>query len=142
MTERRRRPNKDERIAACLLMLKRGDDWLIPEPLRSSGTAAEICAAVEWDHARHHALGGDTRPQNITPLRTADHREKSNADNGKIAKCKRVSVDHEEFKRRMLEKEPGKPPSKKSQKPKSKIRSRNTLSKEYRAKAEEWRNGR
>ena len=74
---RRRAPNKTERIAACLLMLKVGDKWLIPEPLRSTGTAAEIENFVQWDHAFLHSLGGDTRPQNITPMTKEAHREKT-----------------------------------------------------------------
>lgn len=89
--DRRRAPNKDERIAACLLMLKLGDEWLVPEPIRSTGTTAEILACVQWDHAFLHALGGDTRPQNITPMRVAAHKEKSKKDNGVAAKSKSLA---------------------------------------------------
>ena len=122
MDKRRRVPNKDERIAACLLMLKRGEDWLIPEPIRSTGTVKDILACVQWDHGFYHALGGDTRPQNITPRRTTDHKEKSRKDNGVIAKSKRVTKKEEAFRQRLLAKATGEAQS--SQKPKAKIRSR------------------
>lgn len=137
MIKRRRAPNQTERTAACLLMLKRGDDWLIPEPLRSSGTAAEICRAVQWDHAHHHALGGDTRPQNITPMLVGDHKAKSNKDNGIIAKAKRLTKKEEEFRARLLSKAEGEPEPKR--RPKAKIPSRGFPSKEERRAAKEWK---
>ena len=68
-------PNKTEKLAAVLLMLKRGDGWLIPEPVRSKGSAKEICAAVEFHHTTPFALVGVTRPQALTPLRREDHAE-------------------------------------------------------------------
>jgi hypothetical protein len=122
---RRRVPNKDERIAACLLMLKRGDGWLIPEPLRSTGSAKEIVASVQWDHALLHAMGGDTRPQNITPMLIDDHKEKSKKDNGVAAKSKRLTAKEEAFRARLLAKggTACTPISEKSQRPKAKIRS-------------------
>jgi hypothetical protein len=104
MTKRRRAPNLTERNAACLLMLKRGDGWLIPEPLRSTGTAKEIVAAVQWHHETFHAIGGTVKPQNITPLLVEDHKERSRKDNGTIAKCKRLTKKEEEFRARLLAK--------------------------------------
>ena len=70
-------PNKTERLAAVLLMLKRGEEWLIPEPTRSEGTAKEICAAVEWHHTTPFAIVRETRPQALTPLRPQDHSEET-----------------------------------------------------------------
>lgn len=103
--KRRRTPSKDERIAACLLMLRRGDgSFLIPEPLRSSGTADAICKFVDWDHGHLHALGGDTKPQNITPRRREDHKEKSRKDTGIVAKSKRLAKKHNEFNVKCLAK--------------------------------------
>ena len=106
MTEpkRRRVPNMTERLAAVLLKLRLGDGWLIPEHLRSSGTAKAIVGAVEWDHIVLHAHGGDTRPQNIDPMRKADHREKSRGDTTKAAKANRIETDQAEFRKRMLAK--------------------------------------
>lgn len=72
-----RRPTKDERIAAVLLMLKRGDVWLIPEPTRSKGTAKQICACVEWHHTTPWAISKETRPQALTPLPPAEHLEET-----------------------------------------------------------------
>lgn len=136
---RRRAPNLTEKTAACLLMLKRGEDWLIPEPIRSTGTAEEICKAVEWDHAFLHALGGDTRPQNITPLRKADHKEKSRKDNGIAAKSKRLTKKEEEFRARLLAKASGDKIAPASQGKKQKIHSRNNLTKQARADAAAWK---
>jgi hypothetical protein len=62
---KRRALSKTERLAAALLQIKRGSEWLIPEPLRSSGDAAAICKHVEWDHKFIKAWGGDESPQNI-----------------------------------------------------------------------------
>jgi hypothetical protein len=130
MADRRRAPNKTERIAACLLMLKHGDEWLIPEPLRSTGTAEEICRCVDWDHAFRHASGGDTRPQNITPMRKADHKLKTfgskattaGSDVHGAAQDKRIQRKQAEFKARMLAKATGEEPPRK--KAKAKISSR------------------
>lgn len=69
----RRRPNMTERLAAVLLMLKRGESWLIPEPIRSKGTAKEICDSVEWHHTTPFAIVRETKPQALTPLRPDAH---------------------------------------------------------------------
>jgi hypothetical protein len=130
MATRRRAPNKTERIAACLLMLKRGDEWLIPEPLRSTGTAEEINSFVDWDHAFRHASGGDTRPQNITPMRKADHKVKTfgskattaGSDIHGAAQDKRIQRKQAEFKARMLAKATGEVPPR--QRAKAKIANR------------------
>jgi hypothetical protein len=108
---RRRAPNATEKIAAALLKIKVGAEggyWLIPEPVRSEGTAAEICKAVQWDHIRRHAEGGDTRPQNIDPLLVATHAVKTNKiDKPEIAKGKRYGAKEEAFRARLLAKQSG-----------------------------------
>lgn len=73
----RRSPNLTEKLASALLRIRADDGWLIDEPLRSYGTAKEICAAVEWDHTMPYHLGGDTSPQNIAPLRPSTHKIKT-----------------------------------------------------------------
>lgn len=102
----RRLPNKTEKIAACLLLLKRGDDWLIPEPVRSTGSADEICRCVEWHHTiLPHELGGDTAPQNITPLLTADHLvETHKVTRPAIRRTKRLAEAHGEHQEAMRRK--------------------------------------
>lgn len=104
--KRKRRPNASERIAASLLAIKQGDVWLIPEPLRSNGTAKEICAYVQFHHdVTPQALGGTSAPQNLTPLSIADHaHETATKTIPMIAKVRRVSAKQEEFRRRMLAK--------------------------------------
>jgi hypothetical protein len=99
---KRRAPNKTERLAAALLHLKHGDGtWLIPEPLRSSGDASKICAAVQWDHRHPHAQGGTNDPQNLQPLDTGSHAYKTKRDVSKIARDKRI-VKQAEFRRQVL----------------------------------------
>lgn len=83
-------PNKTERLAAALLAIKRGDSWLIPEPLRSSGDAEAICAHVSPDHNTPWTWTHDNRPQNITFRARDDHLEKTTKiDAPAIAKVRR-----------------------------------------------------
>lgn len=92
---KRRKPTADERVAACLLQIKRGNVWLIPEPLRSTGTARELCAYVNFDHIVPHAIGGTMKPQNLQPLPRAEHKEKTaKIDVPRIAKGKRLEKAH------------------------------------------------
>ncbi len=105
MTAPRKAPNLTIKLASALLRIKNPDgSYLIPEPHRSSGTAEEIAGCVQWDHGVLHAHGGGIEPQNLWPMLTADHREKSRPDTSKAAKAKRISADQEAFRARMLEK--------------------------------------
>jgi hypothetical protein len=86
----RRRPNMTEKLAACLCEITRGGVPLIPEALRMNGTAKEICAAVDFDHAVPWTWTQDNRPQNLTPMLRADHREKTRTrDVKEIARVRR-----------------------------------------------------
>ena len=101
--DHRRAPNKTEREAACLLMLKRGNEWLIPEPLRSKGTAEEICKSVQYHHEFPDALGGTTDPRNMTPMLKPDHQvETVTRTIPTIAHSRKQAEAQEEFRRRML----------------------------------------
>lgn len=103
MTEPRRRiANLTERLAAAYIALD-----LVPEPLRSTGSAREITRSVEADHNILHALGGDTRPQNLNLLPRLAHREKSRRDAGIAAKSKRVADKQAAFWRRIAAKQAG-----------------------------------
>lgn len=90
---KRRAPNKTEKLAAVLLMLKRGEEWLVPEPIRSKGTAKQICATVHWDHLTPHAFTQDNRPQNLDPKSPAEHSVKTKPDVKAIAKSKRINPE-------------------------------------------------
>lgn len=93
MSKRRRRPNKTERTAAALLAIRRGDAWLIPEPLRSTGSAEQIVASVDWHHNVPHAIGGTTAPQNLVPLPPAEHDiETAGRTIPTIARAKRIEA--------------------------------------------------
>ncbi len=102
----RRSPNLTEKLASTLLLLKVGDEWLIPEPLRSTGSAKQICALIHFDHDPiPYANGGTTAPQNLTPRGIAQHREKTaTVDLPRIAKGKRLERTHEEFRALLLRK--------------------------------------
>jgi len=101
----RRKPNLTERAAAALLAIKKGDGWLIPEPLRSSGTADEIVAHVEWHHVTAASIGGSTVPQNIIPMTVADHAvETATKTVPTVAKGKRLEAAQAEFRRRLAAK--------------------------------------
>lgn len=87
----RRMPNKTERLAAALLAIRRGDSWLIPEPLRSSGDAKAICAHVTPDHTVPWTWTHDNSPQNIVFHNKEDHLEKTTKrDIPAIAKVNRA----------------------------------------------------
>jgi hypothetical protein len=85
----RRRPNLTERLAAVLLLIKRGEDWLVPEPIRSAGTAAEIVTSVEWHHDVPFAVRPHNDPRLLTPMAPAEHRCRYAQDTGEIARVRR-----------------------------------------------------
>lgn len=79
-------------------------------------TASQICSLYAFDHYPiPHAEDGPSAPWNLVPRLIAAHREKTaTVDVPRIAKNKRVTAKHEEFRRRLLAKEPGasaRPPS-------------------------------
>jgi hypothetical protein len=103
----RKQPTGKDKLAAALLKIRmgvEGGNWLIPEPLRTEGTSAEICASVDFDHARRHAEGGSIEPQNLFPMMRADHREKSRKDTTEVAKGKRIGKKEEAFRNKLLAK--------------------------------------
>ena len=101
-----RPPNLREKLASLLLLLKIGEDWLIPEPVRSQGSADDILKCCEWDHYPvRRADGGDNDPRNIRPLPRTVHAEKTAAkDIPAIAKGKRLARSAEETRRIILAK--------------------------------------
>jgi hypothetical protein len=102
----RRAPNLTEKLASVLLMLRVGKDWLIPEPLRSTGSARDICKLIHFDHDPiPYANGGTTAPQNLTPRAIAQHQEKTaTVDLPRIAKGKRIERSQAEFRELLLRK--------------------------------------
>jgi hypothetical protein len=104
--KRRRQPNLTEKLAAALLRLAEGGRPLIPEPLRSEGTAQQICAAVQFDHDPiPYANGGTTAPQNLTPRSIAGHQAKTaKVDIPRMSKGKRLSEKQQAFGRKLLAK--------------------------------------
>ena len=104
MTPRRKRARKyialREQLAAALSML-------LPQGQRDELRAAKVpaksvIALFSMDHNHLHALGGPDTWPNLTPMLRAVHKEKSRRDTSIIAKVRRLSPDHEDFRRRML----------------------------------------
>jgi hypothetical protein len=140
--QNRKKPNMHEKLASALLHIRRGvggDDWLVKGDLREA-SARDICAAFDFDHVRRWAEGGTNVPQNLQPLPRAEHREKSRKDNTEVAKGKRFGKAHAEFQRKVLAKVFGETDVEaETPKRKAKIQSRNTLSKDEREKARQWK---
>lgn len=103
MTTRRRTANMTERLAAAYLAIP----GLVPEPLRSSGTAKQIVAFIEADHNIPFALGGGTAPQNLNLLPKDLHAAKTRKDVANIAKSKRLAAKVAEFHHKLFAKHHG-----------------------------------
>jgi hypothetical protein len=98
-----------DKLAIALLAVP---DLITDTELRKHGTSKEIIAAVQFDHIVAEALGGTSAPQNGRPLAnaTGEHRKKtSEKDIPVIAKAKRLSAAHSEFRARLLKKSVAEP---------------------------------
>jgi hypothetical protein len=95
-----------EKLAAVLLELQhlRGDP--IDRNHAKLMSAAQICSLYHFDHAAGYACdGADNHPTGLTALLIATHRTKTTTlDVPIIAKGKRLSAAHVEFRARMLAK--------------------------------------
>lgn len=100
---KRRRFNTTERLAAAYLAVP----GLVPEPLRSSGTAKQIVAFIEADHNFPFAMGGGCNPQNLNLLAKPVHAAKTRKDIANIAKSKRLAAKVAEFHRKLFAKQHG-----------------------------------
>lgn len=109
---RRKSPNLKEKLAAALLEIKVSDAKgnlvpIIDRDTAKTMTAQQIISQFELDHwPVPVALGGDNHPTNLQWMLRHAHREKTEkSDVPMIAKIKRVSAKHEEFRRRLLRKD-------------------------------------
>lgn len=66
--------------------------------------ARSIISLFSPDHGHLHALGGSDAWWNLHWMLRKPHQEKSRVDTAIVAKVRRLSKDHEEFRRRMLAK--------------------------------------
>jgi hypothetical protein len=91
------------KLASALLAL--GD---IPYEHAKRMTADQIISLYHFDHGILHGIEQINEPWNLTPRLIRPHREKSKRDCGIVAKVKRISAAHEDFRRRVLaiEKQP------------------------------------
>lgn len=95
-----------EKLAAALSMLLPQEDR---DALRAAkASAAKVIGLFQFDHVVLHAIGGSDDWPNLTPMLIAPHREKSRRDTSIVAKVKRVSREHEDFRARMLRPDKGK----------------------------------
>jgi hypothetical protein len=98
-----------ERLAAALLA--RGE---IPYLDAKLLTAEQLNSLYQFHHNIRHAEDGSDHFSNLEPMLIATHRERTRKiDVPAIAKGKRLTLKHEEFRRRLLAKDAGiaRPPS-------------------------------
>jgi hypothetical protein len=103
----RRSPTWIEILASALLELQRLRGAPIDRDAAKRMSAGEIRALFHFDHdAGYAAHGTDNHPTRITPRLIEEHREKrAKVHLPVIAKCRRLSRDHAEFRARLLAKQ-------------------------------------
>lgn len=116
----RRHISLKTKLAAALLQMKRcertliGDKWvpIISHEEAKTLTDDQIIARFHFDHYPiPHAQGGPDEPWNLTPSPVLDHKEKTaKIDVPMIAKTKRLTKAHEDFRRTMLTPRDERPP--------------------------------
>jgi len=89
-----------DKLAATLAML-------LPQAARDDLRAAKVPAKkvidlFHFDHNILHAFGGSDKWWNLTPMIVRPHLEKSRKDTSIVAKAKRISKTHQDFRRRLL----------------------------------------
>ncbi len=101
----RKPPNLSDKCAAALLAItdEHGKP-LIPWEEAKQMTSAQIIGLFDFDHYPFRVeAGGPTEPWNLVPRFKPAHRIKTaKIDIPEIAKIKRVSAEHDEFRRRVL----------------------------------------
>lgn len=126
----RKKLTRDERHAAALLMITRGDGKpVVTREEAKQLTALEIIETfAERTHIEHivpHALTQNNHPSNIQFLAPDEHAPKTKTDVTAIAKTKRVAKKHEEFRRKLLAKSSDEPDVEiVATRPKSRLRGR------------------
>ena len=125
----RKKLTRDERHAAALLMIKRGDgSYIVTREEAKHLTAREIIEAFgERTHVEHivpHALDHNDHPSNIQFLTPDDHAPKTKRDRKELAKTSRVRKTQEEFRRKLLAKTAVEPETPAATKSKRKMQGR------------------
>jgi len=100
---------RDERHAAAILMITRGNGTPIVSREEAKGmTAREIievfASRTNVEHIVPHALTANNHPSNIQYLTPDEHAPKTKRDVTEIAKTKRISKKQEAFRQRLLAK--------------------------------------
>ena len=100
---------RDERHAAAILMITRGDGTpIVTRAEAKAMTAKEIievfASRTNVEHIVPHALTANNHPSNIQYLTPDEHAPKTKRDVTEIAKTKRISKKQAEFRQRLLAK--------------------------------------
>lgn len=111
-----------EKLAAALSML-------LPQEQRDElrdrkAPAKSVISLFDQDHVILHALGGEDRWWNLTPMLRAAHREKARRDTSIVAKHDRVTESEREHMAAMARKLVGPSPFENISKPRAGIPSR------------------
>lgn len=106
---KRKHPNMSEKLASALLEVQRLRGDPIPREHAKAMSAQMICSLYQFDHDAGYACHGtDNHPTKLTPLLRPEHREKTaKIDQPAIAKCARLTPEHEDFQKRVLAKKTG-----------------------------------
>lgn len=101
---KRKQPNMTEKLASALLEMQRLRGDPIPREHAKQMSAKMICSLYQFDHdAGFVCHGAGNHPTEMTPKLRPEHKEKTaKIDQPAIAKCDRISPEHEAFKARML----------------------------------------
>lgn len=89
-----------ERLAAALACLLHPEDRNVYRA--GMVNADHIIGLFTFDHIHLHALDGADAWWNLDPKLRGPHREKSRKDTGIVAKVRRLSAEHDDFRKRVL----------------------------------------
>lgn len=105
------------RLAAALLQMRHATPdgrWvlIIPHEQAKLMTEDQIIALYHFNHHPiPHSQGGPDEPWNLDPMLATEHQEvTAKVDIPQIAKTKRITKKHEEFRARMLASRDQRPP--------------------------------
>lgn len=94
----RRHISLEQKLAAAIREL-----FQIPHEHAKLMTADQMLSLVEWHHIEYHATEGSDEHWNLDPMTIKGHKARTaKIDLPQIAKTKRITKAHEEFRRTIL----------------------------------------
>lgn len=98
MPRTRKEPTLTAKLAAALREL-----FQIPHEHARLMTDEQLLSLFQWHHNEYHAQEGSDEHWNLEPMTIRGHRSRTaKIDVPQIAKTKRISRAHEEFRQRLL----------------------------------------